>query len=320
MIDFRYHVVSIVAVFLALATGIVLGTSLLNEPLLKSLRAQNARVEGQKAGLRDQVRQLQGQTQYLDGLTQQVEPGLAAGRLQGQSVVVVRLPGSGRDVQGSVSKALKEAGARTTATVTVTDSYTDPTKQNMLDDLVTRLVLPGVKFPPAADVYGRAAAELAAALVARDTAPAGQLDANRSALLAGFKDLGLLDYDGIVQRRATLAVLVTGPAPDLTEASTEERTANEQANAALVSLATGLDAGARGTVVAGEDGSGADGGVVAALRGDGTAAAAVSSVDAAATAAGRISLVYALEAELRGQSGHYGTSGSDGPLPAKSSS
>lgn len=317
MIDFRYHVVSIVAVFLALATGIVLGTSLLNEPLLKSLRAQNARVEGQKADLRDQVRQLQGQAQYSDNLTQQVEPGLAAGRLQGQSVVVVRLPGSGRDVQGSVSKALKEAGAKTTATVTVQDAYTDDTKQNMLDDLVTRLVLPGVQFPPAADVYDRAGTELSAALVAREGASASQLDANRSALLAGFKDLGFLDYDGTPQRRATLAVLVAGAAPDLTDASTEERAAIEQGNAALVSLASALDAGGRGAVVAGEDGSSDDGGVVAALRGDGTAAAAVSSVDAASSAAGRISLVYALEAELRGQSGQYGTTGSDGPLPAK---
>ena len=34
MIDFRYHIVSLVAVFLALAVGLVLGTTALNQPIL----------------------------------------------------------------------------------------------------------------------------------------------------------------------------------------------------------------------------------------------------------------------------------------------
>ena len=38
MIDFRYHLVSIVAVFLALAVGVVLGSATLNGPITKELR------------------------------------------------------------------------------------------------------------------------------------------------------------------------------------------------------------------------------------------------------------------------------------------
>ena len=41
MIDFRYHVISIVAVFLALATGLVLGASLLNTQLIETQNSQN---------------------------------------------------------------------------------------------------------------------------------------------------------------------------------------------------------------------------------------------------------------------------------------
>ena len=38
MISFRYHVVSIVAVFLALALGVVVGTTALNGPITTDLR------------------------------------------------------------------------------------------------------------------------------------------------------------------------------------------------------------------------------------------------------------------------------------------
>ena len=37
MIDFRYHLVSLVSVFLALAVGIVLGAGPLNEPIARGL-------------------------------------------------------------------------------------------------------------------------------------------------------------------------------------------------------------------------------------------------------------------------------------------
>ena len=40
MIDFRYHLVSLIAVFLAVALGIVIGTTQLNGPLTDNLQAQ----------------------------------------------------------------------------------------------------------------------------------------------------------------------------------------------------------------------------------------------------------------------------------------
>jgi len=44
VIDFRYHLVSIVAIFLALAVGIVLGTTLLQEPAVKSAQEVSAQL------------------------------------------------------------------------------------------------------------------------------------------------------------------------------------------------------------------------------------------------------------------------------------
>jgi hypothetical protein len=37
VIDFRYHLVSLIAVFLAVALGIVIGTTALNQPILNDI-------------------------------------------------------------------------------------------------------------------------------------------------------------------------------------------------------------------------------------------------------------------------------------------
>ena len=58
MIDFRYHVVSIIAVFLALSVGLVLGASFLKEAAVSGLDTQvqdlarNNRIEERLAQLK----------------------------------------------------------------------------------------------------------------------------------------------------------------------------------------------------------------------------------------------------------------------------
>ena len=56
MIDFRYHLVSIIAVFLALAIGIVVGTTALNGYVVDDLRARNGAVIKDKRNLEGVVR------------------------------------------------------------------------------------------------------------------------------------------------------------------------------------------------------------------------------------------------------------------------
>ena len=53
MINFRYHVVSLTAVFLALAIGLVVGTAALNGPVADTLSDQVDRAaQGQHAAAR----------------------------------------------------------------------------------------------------------------------------------------------------------------------------------------------------------------------------------------------------------------------------
>ena len=51
MVDFRYHLVTIIAIFLALAVGIVVGTTALNGAILDDLRGRNADLIEDKRGL-----------------------------------------------------------------------------------------------------------------------------------------------------------------------------------------------------------------------------------------------------------------------------
>ena len=59
MISFRYHLVSIVAVFLALALGVVVGTTVVKPGLVDQIRHQTDVQIAKNRALQDQVNQLQ---------------------------------------------------------------------------------------------------------------------------------------------------------------------------------------------------------------------------------------------------------------------
>jgi len=87
-------------------------------------------------------------------------------------------------------------------------------------------------------------------------------------------------------------------------------------NKALISLATALEAADRGTVVGGPATSAQEGGLIAALR-DSDAKDSVSTVDTVDTSSGQVVTILALQNELSGKSGQYGTgAGVSGYLPS----
>src|SRR5437762_7557247 len=105
MLDFRYHALSLVAVFLALAIGIVLGVTIGNSlvtdaerSLRGNLRADVEKAHGDAAKARADVA---GRDRMLD----QLYPGLVAGRLSGERVAVVSWGPLASDVEGGVRDA-----------------------------------------------------------------------------------------------------------------------------------------------------------------------------------------------------------------------
>ncbi|MFD0690788.1 copper transporter [Actinomadura fibrosa] len=309
MIDFRYHLVSIVAIFLALALGIVLGSTTLSNSVSDTLRQQasSAAKTANQARLdqRRTERQLAGEEQFASGLSTQ----LVAERLKGQSVVLVETPGASNDSIEQVSELAKNAGAAVTGRVTVQKKLLDDDQRVTVDELATQLKGDGVEFPANADAYAKAGAVLAGAILTRDAAETGREDATGAAVLNGFKQAGYLTASGKPGQHATLAVMVAPSSPYAYEGGGD-------ANKALISLATALDDAGRGTVVGGPTTSAQTGGLIAALR-DSDAEKSVSTVDTVDTSSGQVVAILALQNEIGGKSGQYGTGdGASGYLPS----
>jgi Copper transport outer membrane protein, MctB len=311
VIDFRYHVVSIVAVFLALTVGIVLGSSLFNEAAVRELHRQANQLRDDNASLHLEKRDLQRDTQYRDEFVRQVAPTLVRDKLAGQPIVIVTLPGAdGKVVDGLAKLLTDQSGARVTGQVAIKNEFIDDKQQTTLNTLAAKLKPPAMTLPEGS-AQEAAAAEIAEAVVTSQ--PSGgdsQDNLAGSTILAGLKEGGFLTVKGSPEKRASLAVVVASSGPAL---SGEEA---EKANQAYLAVVAALNRSSRGAVLAGPERSAEDGGVIAALRNAGKAAKDVSSVDIADTEPGRVAVALALVAETQGKSGHYGVHGrTDGPLP-----
>ncbi|TDD74782.1 copper transporter [Actinomadura rubrisoli] len=309
MIDFRYHLVSIVAIFLALALGIVLGSTTLSDSVSDTLRQQanSAARTAQDARLaqRQMQGQLKGEEQFAAGLA----PQFVANRLKGQSVVLFETPGAGNDGIERLSELVKNAGGAVTGRVTVQKKFFEDDEQHTLNELADQLKSEGVEFPADAGPYAKAGAVLAGAVVTRDAAKSGREDATGGAVLNSFKEGGYVTTSGKPGQHATLAILVAPSSAYAYDGGGDD-------NKALISLATALDAADRGTVVGGPATSAREGGLIAALRGS-DAKEEVSAVDTVDTSSGQVATILALQDELGGKSGQYGTgAGASGYLPS----
>ena len=310
MIDFRYHLVSLIAVFLAVALGIVIGTTALNAPILEDLEGEVAALAEDKRELETQTRELQAQLDTSDAFEQAVAPSLVAGNLAGRSVVLVA---AGEDVATEtveeVSTLVGQAGGTVTGTVRLQPGYSDPATAAEVQSYVTGPGLPTGVTLPETDDTGQLVGSLLAQVLMRPATPGAPAPdtAALSSVLAGLRALDVLDVESSSVTPADFAVVLTAGAP--AEQDAVQRTDT------LVDLALALDAAGSGAVVAGDAASAGDTGLVGVIRADPENSAAVSTVDNVDAASGRISTVLALGRESQGTSGAYGTGEDAQPVP-----
>lgn len=312
MIDFRYHLVSIIAVFLALAVGIVLGTAALNGPVLNDLRGRIDGLSADKRTLETDVVALQADVRASDAFATSVAPGLVAGDLTDQRVLLVVTPETPSDLAERLTPLLGQAGAEVTGQLRVLPALSDPASRQLVEDLVADVLPAGVKLPDG-EPAERAVAELAAAL-GRQPGQDGIDAGEAQAVLAAFQEADLVQYAGKAEalQQASAVVVLTGAAP-----KGEPEDALLAAQQVVLSLAGALDDTSGGVVVAGPSGSQASNGVVRVLRDDSGVAGRVSTVDNADRGVGLVAVVQALAEQLRGAVGAYGTgAGATGPLPS----
>jgi hypothetical protein len=301
VIDFRYHLVSLVSVFLALAIGVVLGAGPLRESIGDTLTNQVDALRRDKQNLQLAVGNRDDQIQQRDQFIHAVSGELVAERLGGRSVVVVALPTAGKDAVDALSTQVEAAGATVSGRITVAPSWVDPDTQTFRRSLAGQFVQYLDPRPPAdAGVAGELAAVLAWAVSTRDIADADNAEPNAKTVLEGMRGGDLITVDGSPEKRATLVLIATGnPAP------TEGQKPDPEAAQAWLPLVKALDESSAGTVIAGPLTAAQPGGLVAAVRGSDLKDKA-STVDVADTPMGRVAAVLALREQLAGAAGQYG--------------
>jgi len=296
VIDFRYHLVSIVSIFLALAVGIVLGAGPLKEDLGNTLTSEVKNLRTDKAALRTQLDQADKAATARDEFTAASNRTLLPGRLAETTTAIVVLPGADQDAVKATTDALTLAGAKIGSTITVQEKWIDPDQATYRATLGQQLAgQVGVPVDQGgADVLNQV---LARSILTKAGATGNGADAALGAIRTG----DLIKFsDGVVP--STVAVVVAGP---VTGANQQTRTTQAEA---LSTLAGALDQGGAGAVLVADSGPVATGttSVVTTARTDDELSKNLTTVDDVDLPMGQASVVFGLLEQEAGKSGQYG--------------
>jgi hypothetical protein len=317
VISLRYHIVSLVAVFLALALGIVVGSTVLQEGTVSVLRATSERVrEESDRNSRENIK-LARQVSRLQSFGATVLPDLVRGRLKDQPVVLVDTDKVDSGMRDRVRKVLEDAGAEVDGQVTFAD------ERLALGAGADRAALGRLLTVDAADPNALRG-ELVKRLADRLTTPSAlpQEDQRRASdMLTGLQDADFLANLTLSRPQASGADPFPRPGSIFVLLGPVDTTAVAP-DAFLVPLAGQVSAKAGGPV-AGVEAEQPDAPLTAswitALRNNREVSRRVSGIDAADTAFGQLALVQALQGSLqRLPAGQYGVkAGASGLLPER---
>ncbi|MDQ3761735.1 MAG: copper transporter [Actinomycetota bacterium] len=301
MISLRYHVISIAAVFLALALGVVLGSTAISDRLLSGLSTSRDELGREVSDLQAERNVLRARLADADVFGAGVGPRVVSGTLRGRSVVLVTTADANPADRDALTGLLSSAGATVTGELQLTDAFTDPSRSDQLSELSTRLLPAGLRLPIASDAGTLAGGLLSSLLLINPSNGKAQATPDETtAVLAGLGDGGFVRVGPHVQP-AQLVVVLTGGA-------SSGNSSGDRAGI-LARFATQLDRASAGAVLAGRPGSADGNGPIGVVRADTAAASVLSTVDDVSTAAGRVVTVLALAEQAQGRAGRYGTGG-----------
>jgi hypothetical protein len=287
MIDFRYHLISIIAVLLALSLGIVTGSGFLGEPLLRGIRAQAERVA-------EQNRELGRRASASEAALVALEPEIVAGALLGQRIVVIRFAASDDAVMESVENTVANAGGSLVATIVLNEQLAleDAALQGQLGNLLGRPARNPERLRSAlADELGRSLAA-----VANKGQPSREDGLRR--MMTGLTEAGYLSVDAVEDQMVPLGarfVMVGG----------SQGSPPYPVDEIAVPLAARL-AARDGSVLIIESSSSVWA-LASAVREDPLTRSSVWTVDNGDQVLGRIASALALQRAEQRPAGHYGT-------------
>ncbi len=304
MITFRYHIVSLVAVLLALAAGVALGGGPLSEIGRGGDEAAD-RAEERKVELTERLDQAAVADVFQDEFSAQTSGRVLSGALAKRPVVVISMPGVEDEAQTQVTDLIVRAGGSVTGTYAVQPRLVDPAEKSLVDNLANQVLkgLDDVGVSKSAPTYERMGQLIGRAV--GTTNDEGEVPgAPASDILSSLRGAELLSTTSGGDRKGSLVVVLLGDEPSDVAG----------ADNIYAGLSVGLAAMTDGVTVLGSTASAEDG-LLEALRDDVAFTANVSTADSAQSAAGRVAGVLALAADARGTVGQYGAAGIDGVVP-----
>ena len=298
----RQHVVSVVAIFLALAVGVVLGGGPLSDVGSAALTGQPS-PSGDQPGDRSGDPVAAAGDGYADELATATAARAYDGGLAERSVALVVLPGAAAGAVEQLVGQVIWAGGTVSATYTVSDVLLDPGEKSLVDTLGSQLEqqVETSRVADDATTYDRIGQLLGGAVAT--TRPEGsRTDQDTATIVESLGGAGLLTASAAAERRAPLLLVVLGTDPGV------------DADPILEGLVGGLTGTAVGVVVAGDASAAGEGGVLARLRTQ-PLAASLTTTDGVDAAAGQATAVFALIRSLSVVGGAFGAAGADGAVP-----
>jgi hypothetical protein len=311
MINLRYHIVSLVAVFLALTVGIVMGSTVIDRAIVDGLRSQVQRVDRRADGTAAENRRLAGQLDVMRSFADQARDQLVEGHLRGVPVLVVMVQGVDRKSVEELRATLATAQAVPAGTLLLTN------KLRLENDADTRGLAGALGVTSASPETVRRQVL---------TRLASVLDGNSSdsSLIPTLAAAGFVGYEPPASASVTTTSLgltsfpVAGLRLVLVSGAGAEVGDDQLAVPFAQLLSQGSAASSR--LVAAESGQDTPGGravFVGPLRAEGGVAPRLSTVDNLESPMGQAAVVLSLEDLVVPRTGHYGVGpGSQRLLPS----
>ena len=297
MIDFRYHLVSLISVFLALAVGVVLGAGPLQNSLGTALNDQVTALRENRNATQAKLEQTETAVNERDSYITQAATSLLPGTLASKNVAMVLLPDAKAEDADAIAAQLKNAGATVTGRVSLTSTWVDLSRENYRSTFSGQVQghLGSTNSKDANGILGEA---LAKALTANDDSSRVLMD--MLSVTVDKSGTPFISVDSTPTAAAEMIVVV-GPRPQASsgKGATVEASPGEDPKAWAKAL-EGTAGRAPTGVVGSADG---DGGVVGIIRSE---KAKVTTIDSVGQIAASVSTPLALASTRAGTIGHYG--------------
>jgi hypothetical protein len=297
VINFRYHIVSLMAVFLALAVGIGVGVTL-SPSVDQGIITQAQQDRQQVTLLRAEIDRRTNLDNYRNTYEQRTATLVLANQLNGVRVALVAMPDAPGSVTSSIEDAVEQAGGRVVTSLKVNARVFDPTQAQTVDDAVAGL--DGVGLTDSMSPATKVGWSLARAVTSKQMTMRDDYAKTVGQTLA---DASLVDVREDVHDYAQVVIVVT--------AATTPQPVDTALTTAHVDLDTAIkeQGGASdrvGVVVAGPNSLGLTGTDVGAVRTTSPGSSELSTVDVADLPSGVVTAALAAREQVDGDQGHYG--------------